>query len=423
MLLGTIGGTAIGVVSLVGLALYLVGPGGRGSTAAIGDQPPEEAAGSMASAMVSSDDEPDEEDPRLRAESADRLRAGDSQATEDDAEPGQETGDADGTTNEPEPSTTVPPPTIDGPEEALIDELVVGSLLDPSLRPPDAEQIDGVFALHETKLDRVGGYVTINGLVFTSASALGGKERVALHINEIWTEASVVGIDRITDVAVMRVDEPDSGEEFLAEATLATAEESQTVLGIPGSEILVIVPGLDKTDIQTGMVISDEKQAMGHDGTSIYGMMQTSLVRPDGSPGSAIYDYAQNIVIGMVINSSDYTTTVIPIDRVLEVGKSFIERGVPAIEWLGVAGTNASPHGVAVYEVAEGGPAAQSGLQAGDIITTFGGVGVIDIDHLVYLVRETGVDGVATIEFARDDQVAEVDATVGIRPVDASAGP
>lgn len=420
MLIGTIAGTAIGVVSLVGLALYLVGPGQRGSTVAA-DDPLDQTAGSLASAITNAPDRPDDDD-RARSESENYLRADGDEVPENGRGPA--TGEeADPGDDDDQLATTVPAPTIEAPEEDEINESEPRALLDPALRPAAELQIDGVFALNDTMLDRVGGYVAVNDLVFTSASALGGRDRAVLLADGIWAEATVTGVDRITDVAVLEVTETVEDQDFLAVATMAPVDPNgEYVFGTPGAEIHFVVPGLGEGETLTGMVLSNQKQTTAHDGTWIYGGMQTTLVQPDGSPGSAIYNDTQDIVVGMIINSSEYLTTAISIDRVLEVGRSFVEWGVPAIEWLGITGTNLETGGVVLTEVDETGPAATSGLQVEDVIVAFNGTDVLNLDHLVYLIRDAGVDNLVLIAYQRQDQRLETEATVGTIPVEASAG-
>ena len=130
MLIGTIAGTAIGVVSLVGLALYLVGPGDSGANLAADDQQEGPAESLASAAIVNPSEDADEDASRLRTESAD----GDETP---ETEPAPETGESDSPDSG---ITTVPGPTIEAPEEEEIKESEPRALLDPGLRPPTEEQ-------------------------------------------------------------------------------------------------------------------------------------------------------------------------------------------------------------------------------------------------------------------------------------------
>ena len=73
------------------------------------------------------------------------------------------------------------------------------------------------------------------------------------------------------------------------------------------------------------------------------------------------------------------------------------------------------PHGVQVTVVAPGSPAEASGLNAGDVITSFGGVKVEGVQHFARLVRETSVGLETELEVATGSGPRKLSVTIAER--------
>ncbi|MDH3680519.1 MAG: S1C family serine protease, partial [Acidimicrobiia bacterium] len=286
------------------------------------------------------------------------------------------------------------------------------SLLDPMLQPPAAERVDGVFGIDGPRLRRLGGFVALEEMVFTSASALDGRDRVALLAGGAWTEADVIGADPITDVAVLAI----------ADGSIATTAPAPDEIGavpiappVPGIRVALAMPGTIDPALATGAVIGADLRATTPTGSEVYGALRTSVGRRPGAPGSALRTEDTGGVVGFVIDSSGYLLSAIPIERVLEIGRAFLEWGLPAIEWLGIEATTADEGGVVVTDVVAGGPAMDAGAVTGDGILALDGVLVENLDHLVYLIRMAGVGTVVTLDLLRDGQQLTLEATIGSR--------
>lgn len=410
----TVGGTALGMVALLGLALYLASASGDGGRPLSGVTAQQRGDSGRALASTTA--------PRatvsVSATVAGRAGLGS----------GVGAGAVSTTSTTPPatsaPTTTVPtsaapsdPATTDEREltEPAPTASLPGGLLDEALQPPAAEQVDGVFGIDGSRLRRLGGFVALEGMVFASASALDGREQVALLTSGAWIEADVIGVDRFTDVAVLTV---------AADATITSLgtnpsnqfEALAIAAPVPGMKVALAMPGTIDPDLATGTVIGDDLQATTQSGSAVYGALRTSVGRRPGAPGSALRTEDAGGVIGFVIDSSGYLLSAIPIERVLDVGRSFLERGIPAVEWLGVKGTSGDDVGVVLSDIADGGPAMLAGALPGDEIVALDGVPVENMDHLVYLVRMAGAGAVVTLMVERDGQPLALEATIGVRP-------
>ncbi len=74
--------------------------------------------------------------------------------------------------------------------------------------------------------------------------------------------------------------------------------------------------------------------------------------------------------------------------------------------------------GALVMEVAEEGPAAAAGLQAGDVITGLNDALVASSDELVALLADHKPGDLVTVTYARDDESASAEVTLGAHPDD-----
>ena len=95
--------------------------------------------------------------------------------------------------------------------------------------------------------------------------------------------------------------------------------------------------------------------------------------------------------------------------------------------WLGVSVANLNPKlasqldlsqetGVVVLHVIVGSPAADAGLQRGDILVSVGGTSVDGVHDVVQAVRDASPDDVLALEVQRDDTTLSINVTIGEHP-------
>lgn len=397
----TIGGAAAGVVTLVGALVTMVG--GPVVTAPMSSIGSGSTAFDDQSLAPTSSSRPSAERPIGEVTTTTTVATAPSQPDRPATTPG---GIDDWALVGPWGLLIAPVP-LDGVEPAL----AVPDLLDPSLAPPPEEQVRGVFGLVDGRLQRLADYLVTGDGVVTSADQLTDHRRVALLVEPgRWVEADVVGIDRLTGVGVL---EPlDGGLQPDAEAW---AEPGTTEIG-PGADVRIPSPGPDGEAWLEGTVIGVAQPLVRADGTALYGTLQTTVRWADASAGGPVYDDGTGIIIGLAIETDEYLASAIPIDRVTEVARSFLELGIADPAWLGVVVTPATDGGAVVDEVLPDGPADGAGLAVGDRIVAVEGEIVDGVDHLIYLLRAAGSGSTIGIEILGDDDRASVEVTIGRRP-------
>lgn len=86
--------------------------------------------------------------------------------------------------------------------------------------------------------------------------------------------------------------------------------------------------------------------------------------------------------------------------------------------YLGIAAEASSEEGVVVQRVEPNGPAAQAGLQAGDVITRIDGQNIKGFEALADAVTQHKVGDKVTLGVRRDGSDREISVTLGTRPRD-----
>lgn len=311
----------------------------------------------------------------------------------------------------------------DDPDLDVFDSAVEGvevrdALLDPSTLPPFELLDDGVFGNDGDRLERLAAFVVIEGMVFTSSSAVADHERVGLLIDETWVEADVLIGDGISDVAVLGVD-PAGHDRFLEATAAAWYAAANTDSTGTGSYIELRTADGSGGETIHGVVIGADERTIARSGTAVYGALSTSAQLPEGAGGSALIN-DDGFIVALVVDSADYLLSAIPIDRVVDIGRSFLRWGMPAVEWLGITGQTSADGGVRLDDVVPDGPADQAELQPGDVIIAIDGQVIHDADHLAHVVRETDIGSTIAITVDRGNLRHVLRATIGQRTLEVS---
>ncbi len=230
-----------------------------------------------------------------------------------------------------------------------------------------------------------GFIVRDDGIVITNQHVVAGAEQITVTLTDGRdVDARLLGEDPLTDIAVLKVN--DSGA--LSPAPIGTAADLQVgewaiALGNPFSFLL----GNSEPTVTAGVISGIGRNIMptGRQQGRYYDMIQTDAAINPGNSGGPLIN-ALGEVIG--VSSSIFSNTgesvgvgfAIPIDRAIKVAEQIIRDGAVRRAWVGldVAGPTQmgdwkSAGGVRVTQVVPGGPAAQAGLEANDVLLTANG--------------------------------------------------
>lgn len=231
------------------------------------------------------------------------------------------------------------------------------------------------------------GTIVTNDHVIAAAAAGGGRISVVLSSGET-EEATLVGTDAKTDLAVLRVEATDLPTVALGEPTALSVGQQVVALGAPlglsGTVTSGIVSALDR----------DISAPTASGGTTVLaGTIQTDASINPGNSGGPLVDCAGRLVgINTVIATvPDASGTAgggnvgigfaVPAGTVRRITDELVQHGRATHPWLGLTlreiPAEVLPPGVEgglfVQGVTAGGPGAKAGVAPGDAIVAIGG--------------------------------------------------
>ncbi|MBA4501369.1 DegQ family serine endoprotease [Marinobacterium marinum] len=266
-----------------------------------------------------------------------------------------------------------------------------------------------------------GFIISHDGYILTNHHVIKDADQVMVRLNDRRElEASVVGSDERTDVALLKIEADDLPVVPLGRSSELKVGEWVLAIGSPF--------GFDHS--VTAGIVSATERALANE--NYVPFIQTDVAINPGNSGGPLFNL-DGEVIG--INSQIYTRSggfmglsfAIPIDMALEVseqlkGQGFVERG-----WLGVLIQEVNrdlaesfglkkPAGALVAKVVPDGPAAAAGLQEGDIIVGFNDHDVVLASDLPPLVGRVKPGDVAELDVIRAGRNKTLDVTIGHLP-------
>ena len=269
-----------------------------------------------------------------------------------------------------------------------------------------------------------GVIVSEDGYVLTNNHVVRGADEVEVILStNRKLKAKIVGTDKATDVAVLKVT-----AKGLAAARLGSSENMEV-----GDWVLAIGSpfGLDQT-VTAGIVSAKGRANVGI--TDYEDFIQTdAAINPGNSGGPLVNLKGEVIGINTAIASRSGGSTgvgfAIPSDMVRRVMDSILDTGRVDRGWLGVGIQDLdedlarsfglkSMRGALVSGVLPAGPAAKAGLKSGDVLLKVAGQEVRDANHLRHMVAGIEPKKKVRLEVWREKQSIEVEVTIGLRDVD-----
>jgi putative serine protease PepD len=262
-----------------------------------------------------------------------------------------------------------------------------------------------------------GFVVDRDGTIVTNAHVVGDAGEVQVQFADERTAAATVqGIDRSSDLAVLQVDPGETGTLHALElADSSTVRTGQLAVAI-GSPF-----GLPQT-ATAGIVSGTGRHIQAPDGFQIDSVIQTDAPINPGNSGGPLLD-ANGRVIGV---NSQITTGgngngnvgigfAVPSNTVRDVIPR-LERGETIRRpYLGVS-TSSGAGGARVQEATAGGPAADAGVRSGDLIVAVGGEPVRDSDDVAAAIQDRLPGQTVELEIERGGDRRTLQVELGTRP-------
>lgn len=267
----------------------------------------------------------------------------------------------------------------------------------------------------EAGLGLGSGFVYEDGHVLTAAHVVEGSNNVVVRFaNGNQAEGTVLGTDTVHDVAVIAVDTNDTPPAPLALDEELVVGQLAVALGSPW--------GLEQT-VTSGVVSAVDRPVANTNSVQV--LIQTDASINPGNSGGALAD-RQGRVIG--VNIEIFTQTgsnsgvgfAVPITVAYDLAQQIVAGTPIETAFLGVTGEDATGDqaGALITEVVASGPAAQSGLQVGDLVTAVDTLGVRSMTDLAGRIRSYSPDDSVVLDVIRNGEKINITVTLGVRPAE-----
>jgi S1-C subfamily serine protease len=250
-----------------------------------------------------------------------------------------------------------------------------------------------------------GGYIVTNNHVISEAAQDPPKHKISVVFNDgSEVPATLVGRDRKTDVAVLKVDNVDN----LSVAKLGDSDKVQV-----GEEVIAAGAPIGLRSTVTQGIISalHRPVPLPSDGESdtdtVLDGLQTDASINHGNSGGPLINMNSEVIGINTAGRQDgvLLNFAIPINEAKAVAEVLIRDGKivhPALGLTARSVSNAMAIGAQVANVVAGSPADQAGILENDVIVKIGNRPVTDGDDYVVAVRQLQIGQDAPVEVVRD---------------------
>ncbi|WP_457555834.1 S1C family serine protease [Candidatus Pyrohabitans sp.] len=277
---------------------------------------------------------------------------------------------------------------------------------------------------------REDGYILTNEHVVSNASSI----LVVLPNGEEY-EAELIGVDPMTDIAVVKIDTSGLRPARLGDSSKLRPGQLAIAIGNPFR--------FDNT-VTVGVISALNRTIETSRGYRIRGIIQTDAAINPGNSGGPLIN-SRGEVIG--VNTAIFTTSegfqgigfAIPINTAREVAESIIEEGKVPRPWMGITGVDLTPalaeqlnlsisRGAIVISVTPGSPAEKAGLRGsrgmpgeedfelGDVIVEIAGMEIKNMDDVIQAVLMHRIGDTIEVKYYRDGEFRVTSITLGERP-------
>jgi S1-C subfamily serine protease len=298
-----------------------------------------------------------------------------------------------------------------GGDDSLLDAYstaVTGAVerMSPSVVNIEVHQAAGRTRSGEPRERQGGGsgfVFTPDGLILTNSHVVHDAVRIAVTLADgRRMPATVIGDDPASDLAVIRLDQPHSGEPGVTAAELGDSQK----LRVGQIVIAIGAPYGFQSTVTAGVVSALGRSLRSYSGRLIDDVIQTDASLNPGNSGGPLVDSA-----GRVVGVN--TATILPaqgicfaigINTAKFVASRLLRDGRIRRSYIGVSAQTVPVHrrvvrfydlpkemGVVVLGVEENSPAKRAGLREGDIIVALEGQPVAGVDDLHRVLTEVRV--------------------------------
>ena len=266
-----------------------------------------------------------------------------------------------------------------------------------------------------------GFIISDDGYILTNYHVIEDSDSISVSMyNGESFDATLIGYDESNDIVVLKIDAEGLAPVILGDSKNLNVGDSVVAIGNPLGEL---------TFTLTSDAISAKDREVTFSNNTTMNLLQTDCAINSGNSGGALFNLYGEVIgvtnakYGTSSNSSasiDNIGFAIPINSIVNIVESIIEKGYISKPYLGISLLDVSaetqayviPAGAAIQAVTENSPAAQAGLQRGDVITAVGGEAMTS-NELVSFVVSASVGQQILFSIYRQGETLEITVTVG----------
>ncbi|WP_293745387.1 Do family serine endopeptidase [uncultured Acinetobacter sp.] len=269
-------------------------------------------------------------------------------------------------------------------------------------------------------------FISKDGYLVTNHHVIENASRISITLNDRRElDATLVGSDERTDVAVLKVNGANFPELKIGNVNQLKVGEPVLAIGSPF--------GFDYS-ASAGIVSAKSRNMSGE--TSVP-FIQTDAALNPGNSGGPLFNQRGEVV---GVNSRIFSGTggymglsfSIPIDVAMDVVQQLKTNGKVTRSYLGVmlqdidrnlaeAYKLPKPEGSLINQVTPKSPAEKAGLKSGDVILKINGSSISRTSDLLNVLNRVAPSQTVQLEVLRDDKVRTISATLGTAPDDTPA--
>lgn len=292
---------------------------------------------------------------------------------------------------------------------------------DPRMLPPRG------YGYSEELQQGSGFIMTADGYILTNGHVIAGAARDGITVQLFDGRrfpAKLVGVDRLSDLAVIKIDADDLKPAELGDSDKARVGEFAFALGAPFDLRYTFTYGIISAKGRNEITDSQEYEEY----------IQTDASINPGNSGGPLVDIDGRVIgVNTLINGMNRGLGfAIPINIAKKIATQLISNGQALRPWIGLGMARDQdydllrqqrpelnlPKGVLITQVNEAAPAAESGLRAKDVILAVDGTTVESPHQVQKAILDKQIGESVVLDIWRNQQVQKVSVRTGERGPD-----